>query len=193
MSEHLAIVSAPTLRGLLRRRTMTWKRRRRDAPIGRVRPSDRVFFKLPGGPVVATSVVSRVREERRGGRYMLTLRFRVLHKLTVPFPVLKRDRRSWIVCAPPPDERQQRLLAGPDVTLRGLLRAVHAGGQRRLPSRRAATALLARLARQRKAEGSLLLWLALLAALSEGDRLVEVVQDFSRKPARRVVPFALFS
>lgn len=192
MSEHLAIVARPTLKRLVRTRALTWKRRRREAPIGRVRPHDRVFFKDPGGPVLASGIVSRVREERRGRQYVLTLRFRGVRKLPVPFPVVKRDRRSWVICAPPTDARQQRLLATPSPSVRDLLRAVHAG-RRRVPSRRSVTAILAHLARQGRAEGSLLLWLAFLAALSEGDGVVDAVQEYAKKPARHVVPFAVFS
>lgn len=192
MAEHLAIVAVPALRRLLRRRALTWKRRRREAPVGRVRPADRVFFKDPGGPVLASGIVSRVREERRGGQYLLHLRFRELRKLSVPFPIVKRDRRSWVVCAPPRDARQQRLLATPPPSVRDLLRAVHAG-RRRLPSRRTVADLLAHLARQRRTEGSLLLWLAFLTALSEGDSAVEALQEYAKRPARHVVPFAVFS
>lgn len=192
MAEHLAIVNARELRRLLRRPVLVWKRRRREAPVGRVRAHDRVYFKTPGGPVAASGTVSRVREERTAGTYVLHVRLRGLKKLAVPFPVLKRDRRSWVVCAPPTDARQQKLLATPAPSVKDLLRAVHAG-RRRLPSRRAVTKLLAHLAHQQRSEGSLLLWLALLAVLQEGDSALDAVQEYVKKPARHVVPFAVFS
>lgn len=192
MAEHLAILPQAALRRALRRTSLTWRSRRRSAPVGRVQKQDRVFFKLPGGPVVASGVVSRVTESRAAGKYVLALRFRGLRKLPVPFPVVKRDRRSWVVCAPPRDARQQRLLPVPEIGVPDLLRAVHAG-RRRLPSRRVLLRLLARLARQRRAEGSLLLWLALLTAASEGNQPLELVAEYARKPARHVVPFAVFS
>lgn len=192
MAEHLAIVAAPALRRLLRKRTLSWKRRRREAPIGRVRQGDRVFVKTPGGPVLASGLVTRVREERKGREYLLHLRFRDLRKIPVPFPVVKRDRRSWVVCAPPRDARQQALIAPPPPSVRDLLRAVHAG-RRRVPSRRTVTKLLAHLARQHRAEGSMLLWLAFLAVLSEGDGVADALQEYAHKPARHVVPFAVFS
>lgn len=185
-------MAAPALRLLLRKRTLTWKRRRREAPIGRVRRADRVFVKTPGGPVLASGIVTRAREERRGRQYFLHLRFRGMQKLPVPFPVVKRDRRSWVVCAPPRDIRQQPLITTPPPSMRDMLRAVHAG-RRRPPSRRAVTKLLAHLARQHRTEGSMLLWVAFLAALSEGDGVVEAVHEYAQKPARHVVPFAVFS
>lgn len=192
MAEHLAIVAAPALRRLLRKRTLSWKRRRREAPIGRVRQGDRVFVKTPGGPVLASGLVTKVREERKGREYLLYLHFRGLRKIPVPFPVVKRDRRSWVVCAPPRDARQQALITTPPPSVRDLLRAVHAG-RRRVPSRRTVTKLLAHLARQHRAEGSMLLWLAFLAVLSEGDGVADALQEYAHKPARHVVPFAVFS
>lgn len=192
MPEHLAIVSGKTLRSLLRRRSLTWSRHRREAPIGRVRKGDLVFFKAPGGAVVASGRIARLQETRRGGRYVLSLRFRGLDKLAVPFPVVKRDRRSWVVCALPADRAQQRLLAARAPTVRELLQAVHAG-RRRLPSRRMVRRILAQLTRQQRTEGSLLLWLALLAILQESDSALDAVTEYARRPARRVVPFAVFS
>jgi hypothetical protein len=192
MPEHLAVVSPKTLRGLLRRPVLTWNRRRREAPIGRVRKGELVFLKTPGGAVVASGRVSRCTEERRGGRYVLHLRFRDFERLAVPFPVVKRDRRSWVTCAPPRDAAQQRLLAARAPTLKELLQAVHAG-RRRLPTRRQAARILAQVALQQRAEGSLLLWLALLAVLQEADHALDAVTEYARKPPRRVVPFAVFS
>lgn len=192
MGEHLAIVSQKTLRRVLRRPVLTWSRRRREAPIGRVRKGDLVFLKTPGGAVVASGRVSRVKEERRGGSYFVHLRFRDFGRLAVPFPVVKRDRRSWVTCAPPLDAAQQRLLAARAPTVKDLLQAVHAG-RRRLPSRRVVTRILSQLTRQQRTEGSLLLWLALLAMLSETDSALDAVTEYAKKPARRVVPFAVFS
>lgn len=192
VAEHLAILPRTALRKVLRRSTLTWKARRRTAPIGRVRPQDRVFFKHPGGPVVASGTVARAAEGRAAGKYVLTLRFRGLRKLPVPFPVVKRDRRSWVVCAPPKDTRQQSLMVLPEPSVSDFLRSVHAG-RRRLPSSRALLKLLSRVARQHRAEGSLLLWLAFLTAASEDGRPLELLAEYVRKPARHVVPFAVFS
>lgn len=192
MAEHLVVVSATTLRRLLRKPVLTWVRRRREAPVGRVRIGDRVFLKGPGGLVAASGAVARVREARKGGRYVLTIRFRGLRRLPVPFPVVKRDRRSWVVCAPPLDANQQRLLAASSPSIPDLLRAARATHQR-LPSPRKARALLAALARQPRADGTLLLWLAMLAAAPESDRAADVLLGYLRKPASAVVPFAVFS
>lgn len=192
MAEHLAVLSARTLNRLLRQRVLVFGRRRREAPIGRLSTGDRVFFKLPGGPVMAEGTVSRMREGRAGGRYVLTARFRRLRKLAVPFPVVKHDRRSWVVCSAKVDERQQTLITPRVLTVRELLQAVHAG-HRRLPSRRAVTRLLAQSARQHRIDGSMVLWLALLAAIDNPEHIVDTILEYTKKPARRVVPFAVFS
>lgn len=192
MADHLAIVSSKTLRQLLRRPTLTWKRRRREAPVGRVHVRDRVFFKLPGGPVAATADVGAVRQEKQGVTYLLTLRFRGVKRLPVPFPILKRDRRSWIVCASSPDARQQRLLSPPSLSLEQLLREMQRT-RRALPSRRSMIRLLASWARQPKSEGVLLLWLALLACSRDAERSVEDLRSLFKRPPLRVVPFAVFS
>ena len=192
MAEHLVVVSSLTLKRLLHRPTLTWMRRRREAPVGRVRAGDHVFFKGPGGLVTTSGTVARVQEARKGGRYVLTLRFRGLKKLSVPFPVVKRDRRSWVVCSPPMDASQQRLLIGSAPTVHDLLRAVRTT-RRRLPSPRVARALLASFAREPRSEGALILWLAMLIAAPEADRVTEVLREYVRKPASTVVPFAVFS
>lgn len=186
------VLSAGSLRRLLRRPVLTWKRRRREAPVGRVRVGEVAFVKLSGGPVVAKGAFSKVREERRGGQYVLTLRLRGFRRLSVPFPVVKRDRRSWVVCALPPDADQQRLLAVAEPTLSSLLPSGR-GTARRGLGPRLARQLLAAFAREPRTDASLLVWLALLASRPESGRLSDTLAAYARKPARRVVPFAVFS
>ncbi|MDP3685739.1 MAG: hypothetical protein Q8R32_02815 [bacterium] len=192
MAEHLAVVSSRTLRRLLRTKLLTWTRRRREAPIGRVHAGDQVFFKHAGRWVIAAGTVAGVREARQGGRYVLALKFRQLRKLSVPFPIVKRDRRSWVVCASSDDPRQQRLLSVASPTVAELLQAT--GTRRaRLSSRRAVRTLLAAYARQPETDAGLLVWLAFLAASGNEEDLGEVLRAYIRKPSSRVFPFAVFS
>lgn len=192
MAEHLAVVSPRTLRRFLRTKVLTWTRRRREAPIGRVHVGDRVFFKHAGRWVIAAGTVGRVKEERVGERYALTLQFRQLRKLPVAFPIVKRDRRSWVVCASSDDPRQQQLLRATSLTIAELLQAIRAR-RSRLPSRQTVRKLLAASTRHPKADARVLVWLALIAAAVESDDPDEALRDFLKKPARRVFPFAVFS
>ncbi|TSC72754.1 MAG: hypothetical protein G01um101438_471 [Parcubacteria group bacterium Gr01-1014_38] len=191
MAEHLAVVSPRTLRRLLRTKVLTWTRRRREAPVGRVHIGDQVFFKYAGQRVIAAGTVARVKEGRAGGRYALTLRFRQFRKLPVAFPIVKRDRRSWVVCASD-DPRQQRLLRAAALTITELLQAIRTRHSR-LPSRQAVRKLLAAYATQPGTDASLLVWLALLAAAPGSGELDDVLRGFLRKPTRRVFPLAVFS
>lgn len=159
--------------------------------MGRVRQGDLVHIKMPSGPVVARGIVAHVGEEKAGGRYVLTLRFRALKRLPAPFSVEKHDRRSWVVCPPPDDASQQRLLAASLLTIDDLARAMRAT-RRKLPSRRAIRAQLASLAREAGTDGALLVWLALLAEAADQGKTSESLRGYLRKPARRVIPFAVF-
>ncbi len=191
MAEHLAILSSRTLRRLYRKPILRWSRRRREAPIGRVRTGDLIHVKVPSGLVVARGTVSSVREEKIGGTYVLSLQLRRFQKLRTPFPIEKHDRRSWVVCAPSDDAQQQRLLVASPPTIEDLLRVMRTT-RRRLPSRCAVRIQLAALARTAGTDGSLLLWLALLAEASAAGTVSQALRDYARKPARGVVPFAVF-
>lgn len=190
MAEHLAVISQRTLRQLLRTKNLAWTRRRREAPVGRVHVGDAVFFKHAGRWVVAAGTVARVREQRAGGRYLLALKFRTLHRLRVPFPIVKRDRRSWVVCATTSDPGQQHLLGSSSPTLTQLLEGVR--GRRRL-SPQAVRKLLAAYAGQPGTETHLLMWLALLAVATDSDNLDEALRGYFKKPSQGVFPFAVFS
>lgn len=159
--------------------------------MGRIRQGDLVHIKVPSGPVVARGIVSSVREEKAGGQYVLILHFRALRRLPVPFPVEKHDRRSWVVCPPPDDASQQRLLAVSPLTIDDLARAMRAM-RRNLPSRRAIRSQLASLARETGTDGALLVWLALLAGAADPGKVNERLRGYLRKPARTVIPFAVF-
>lgn len=192
MTEHLVVVSPRTLRRLLRRSPLVWTRRRREVPVGRVHAGDTVFFKHAGRPVSAVGTVARVREARVGRRYVLTLKLRKVRKLFAPFPVVKRDRRSWVVCAAGADPRQQRLLGAASPTIADLLHGLRAR-RGRLPGRRAVRELLAATARQPSADTGILLWLSLFAAAAEDADFGEVLRGYLQKPSSRVFPFAVFS
>lgn len=192
MAEHLAVVSPRTLQRVFRRRELTWSRRRREIPVGRVHVGEAIFFKYAGGPVHAVGTVARVREARVKGRYVLTIALRRLQKLPVPFPIVKRDRRSWVVCASPDDPQQQRLLGTPSQTIAELLQGIRTR-RRRVPPQRTVRALLSAYARQPSTDAGLLVWLALLAASMQNDDLDERLRRYIKKPSSRVFPFAVFS
>lgn len=192
MQEHLVVVSPHTLRRVFRRRELTWSRRRREIPVGRVHAGETVFFKHAGRPVHAMGGVARVREARIKGRYVLTITFRRLQKLPVPFPIVKRDRRSWVICSSTEDPQQQRLLGAPSHTIAELLQSIRMR-RRRFPSPRTIRTLLSAYARQPAAGAGLLVWLALLAASAEDDDLDERLRRYIKKPSSRVFPFAVFS
>lgn len=192
MAEHLVVVSPHTLRRVFRRRELTWSRRRREIPVGRVHAGEAIFFKHAGRPVHAVGAVARVREARVKGRYVLTITLRRLRKLPVPFPIVKRDRRSWVVCASRDDPQQQRLLGVPSQTIAELLQGIRTR-RRRLPSQRTVRALLSAYARGPSTDASLLVWLSLLAASAENDDLDERLRRYVKKPSSRIFPFAVFS
>lgn len=149
-------------------------------------------MKLPGGLVVSVGTVGRVREERREGQYILTLKLRRFERLAVPFPVIKRDRRSWVVCARSSDDRQLRLLAERVLSVPDFLKRLQ-DFWKPLPSRRALRSLLAALARDPSSGAPLLLWLAFLVAAHESEGTPAALEACLKRPSYSVFPFAAFS
>ncbi len=195
--EHLVVLPERALRRLVRRRTpvLIWTRRRREPPVGAVHTSDILFFKTPGGDVLARAEVGAIRERADRGKYVVRLRLRRAELLLAPFPIVKRDRRSWVVCVPPSPRAQQRLLSLPEPALTDLLQAV-SRTYRRLPSartiERAAVVLLeGHVPSSRELAGLalLVLLLAVRRNVSLGDELAALLRE---QVPSRVMPLAVF-
>lgn len=192
--EHLVVLPERALRRLLRARrpVLSWTRRRREPPVGAVARGDRIFFKSSGGPVRATTSVARIKETLKRGRYTVRLGLRHIEALPVPFPIVKRDRRSWVTCTPPPDH-QQRLFVPSALTVSTLVASL----QRRyrpLPSvtaiRQALHALLART--PTSSEADLVILLGLLLGLRQRTDLSALLEQRLRSSDDAIYPLAVF-
>lgn len=189
------MLSSAALRKLRRQRrsVLPWTRTRREAPIGMVARGDRLAFKRSGGPVVARATVARVYETLVRGRYHLRVTLRQFAMLPIPFHVVKRDRRSWVICDETDDARQQALFTTPALSVEDietLLRSRY----RRLPSRRALDdACRAILADMRDARASAtLVLLSVLHALRTTDHLPADLRRLLRGHPSWVYPLAVF-
>jgi hypothetical protein len=195
--EHLVILPERVVRRLFRQRIprLTWFRRRREPPVGVVRARDRLFLKVPGGDVVASASVTRVTEEFHGGRYAIRIRLRKPERFSIPFPVVKRDRRSWVVCAGDRDTPQQPLFAPPGLTLESLTSAVRRH-QKILPSQREIERSLRSLLSQKidpSRDVGVLLILGILLALKKDVPFPDTLRHLLRRAPQRVYPLAVFS
>lgn len=196
MTEHLVVLPEDAIRALAARRrpTLAWSRRRREPPVGAVRAGDTLFFKVPGGDVIARAAVAAVAGEAAGGKIVVRMRLKNPTILVQAFPVVKHDRRSWVVCAARRRGSQQSLLAFPDPTLADVLRAVsrHVGA---LPARRdIERALRAHAAgRAWRRDPGVLLVIAALVAIADGVTLTAALEDVLRAVPVGVFPLAVFS
>jgi hypothetical protein len=125
-SVHLAIFIEPFLRYVLEGRKTIESRfsQRPIAPYKAVEPGDVILLKQSGGPVVAICRAVHVWdhqltpaswraireqaealcatdplfwEQRKEAKYATLIKIEDVRKLSVPLPVVKRDRRGWVV------------------------------------------------------------------------------------------------
>ncbi len=124
--EHLVVYSPLLIKKALRKRKpkLIWVRKRREPPVGVVHRNDTLYFKKPGGGVFAKGRVTHVKDYLKNGRYYVELLVSRLVVFEAPFPIIKRDRRSWVVCTPLIDGNQQHLIPLPSPTLEQILKAI---------------------------------------------------------------------
>lgn len=195
--DHLVVLPRAALRKLSaqKKHVLTWRRWKREAPVGVVQRGDTISFKESGGLVMAQATVARVSERLRQGMFEVRLTLRGYRMLRIPFPVYKRDRRSWIVCAATRDERQQALLTSSSPSVAQLRTAVERH-MKRLPSasalHRALHTAVTSPSEKRHTSG-LIFFLLLLLSIREDVELPDDLAVFLTSSPTRVFPFATFS
>lgn len=113
---------------------LVWVRKRRESPVGMVKKNDVLYFKKPGGGVFGKARVKKVKDYLKGGKYYVELVISRPMIFGFSFPILKRDRRSWVPCSSGDDVNQQMLLSLPSPTLEQIKKAVEKH-YRSLPSK----------------------------------------------------------
>lgn len=124
--DHLVVLQKKELNKIRKKRQgrLVWVRKRREPPVGVVRKGDQLFFKSPGGGVFGWTRVTSVKDQLKGGRYFVSLGIIKPRVFPIPFPIVKRDRRSWVTCQANHNLNQQQLMPLPSPTLEEIERAI---------------------------------------------------------------------
>ncbi len=195
--EHLAVIPAKKLMRKGRRGGYysEWLTGRKEAPYGKVRAGDRVFFKTPGGRIFGTGVARSVSQGEIGKKFRCGIGFGKVVIFDKGFSVLKNDSRRWVVLDGGTDGRQQALLPSRQKTLA----EVTAAAKRvygSIPSRRELADALAALPSAPKGKapmGALLVLIGALWAASGGEDLDSDIGTLLTRRAGTVFPLAVFS
>lgn len=194
--EHLVVYSEREVNKLRRKRRakFVWARKRREPPVGAVKAGDMIYFKSPGGGVFAKAKVLNVKDFLKGGRYYVNIGISKPQFFSRPFAIIKRDRRSWVVCNGKNNINQQALIALPSPTLADCVKAVK-NHYRVLPVGKDVLETLEHLAAAgKKVEqlAGILFLLAIIASEKNNLDLQNELRHLLGKHPEKVTPLAIF-
>jgi hypothetical protein len=194
--DHLVVYPEREINKLCKKRhaRIVWVRKRREPPVGVVTKGDLLYFKGSGGGVVGIARVLNVKDFLRGGRYLVSLRISKPRLFKTPFSVIKRDRRSWVVCNSKNNDNQQPLFALLSPTLADCIKAVK-NHYRGLPGNKIILEAVQYLSENKnvaKQSSGLLFLLAIISAEKNGIDLQDELRRLLAKQPERVFPLAIF-
>ncbi|MDO8512014.1 MAG: hypothetical protein Q7S57_01975 [bacterium] len=194
--DHLVVYPERELNKLCKKRRarIVWVRKRREPPVGVVNKGDLLYFKGSGGGVVGLARVLKVKDFLRGGRYVVSLGISKPRVFKMPFSVIKRDRRSWVVCNSKNNIDQQPLFALQSPTLADCIKAVKSH-YRGLPGNKLVLETVQYLSENKdvaKQSSGLLFLLAIILAEKNGIDLQEELRHLLAKQSEKVSPLAVF-
>jgi len=195
---HLVIYSERELNKIRKKRRarLIWVRKRREPPVAVVAKGDKLYFKSPGGGVFAWTKVTSVKDQLKNGRYVVTLGINRPHIFSVSFPVLKRDRRSWVVCSASDNINQQQLITLPSPTLEEIEKAIRKH-YRKLPSKKEILQAIKFFAQnaddeEEKNNSAILFLLAIIIALKNDTNLYQALKPLLNQHPTKVFPLSIF-
>jgi len=194
--DHLVVYSEKELNKLRKKRRprLVWVRKRREPPVGVVNKGDLLYFKGPGGRVIGLARVLNVKDFLKGGRYTVSLGITKPRFFSKPFSILKRDRRSWVVCNNKNNVNQQPLLPLPSPTIVDCVKAVK-NHYRRMPGNMLVLETIKYLSEIKdvaKQSSGLLFLLAIIAAEKNGIDLQNELRHLLAQQPEKVSPLAIF-
>lgn len=194
--DHLVVFSELELNKLRKKRraVMVWTRKRREPPVASVKKGDLLYFKSSGGGVFSWTKVLNVKDFLKNGRYVVRIGMTRPRIFKTPFSVIKRDRRSWVVCGDKNLANQQFLLPLPSPTLADCVRAVKKH-YRALPGNREIFETVRHILEMKDATkqmSGLLFLLATLSAEKNNIDLQNELRSLLAQQPERVFPLAIF-
>ena len=194
--DHLVVYHQRELNKLRKKRRarLVWVRKRREPPVGVVNKGDLLYFKGPGGGVIGLARVLSVKDFLKGGRYTVSIGITKPKFFLKPFSIIKRDRRSWVVCSNKNNLNQQPLLPLPSPTVADCIKAVK-NHYRVLPGNKQIFETINYLSEIKdvaKQSSGLLFLLAIISAEKNGVDLQEELRHLLSQQPEKVSPLAIF-
>lgn len=194
--DHLVVYPKRELSKLCKKRRarIVWVRKRREPPVGVVNKGDLLYFKGSGDGVIGLARVLNVKDFLRGGRYIVSLSISKPRLFKTPFSVIKRDRRSWVVCNSKNNINQQPLFPLLSLTLADCIKAVKSH-YRGLPGNKLILQTIRHLSENKdvaKQSSGLLFLLAIIASEKNGIDLQEELRHLLAQQPEKVSPLAVF-
>ena len=177
-----------------RRAKIVWVRKRKEPPVGMVSKGDSLYFKSPGGGVLGWARVLGVKDVLKMGRYNVVISITKPRVFRHAYSVLKRDRRSWVVCNNKNIVNQQPLIPLPSPTLADCINAVK-NHYRGLPGNKQIFEVIQHLSEIKdvaKQSSGILFLLAIISAEKNGIDLQDELRRLLAKQPEKVFPLAIF-
>lgn len=194
--DHLVVYPRRELNKLRKKRRarLVWVRKRREPPVGVVNKGDHLYFKGPGAGVIGLARVLKVKDYLKEGRYTVSIFISRPVFFAKPFSIIKRDRRSWVVCNSKNNLNQQPLLPLPSPTVDDCIKAVK-NHYRGLPGNKQIFETINYLSLSKdvaKQSSGILFLLAIIAAEKNDVNLQEELRHLLAQQPEKVSPLAIF-